>query len=259
MKRRTGLAVLGALLIAGNAAAHYTFIMPQKFRLAPGEALAVGYHSADGFPESSRAPKSIEGAFVIAGGRRTPITNMTPDENRLVATVPAPSGHIILTGMRPAVTESMSSGSFTNYLEEEGLQHVLDARAKNGETDKPGRERYSMFLKSILLAGAPDEGYKAIVGSPIEIVPEKDPYQIEAGEALPVRVLLRDKPASGLEIYAATPGQTNKSVGKTDAEGRLSVPVTRGAWRLHTISIERVALPDADWESFWATLTFEIP
>jgi hypothetical protein len=46
-------------------------------------------------------------------------------------------------------------------------------------------------------------------------------------------------------------------VGKTDDEGRIDVPVTPGQWRLHAIHMERSTKPDADWESFWATLTFE--
>jgi hypothetical protein len=39
---------------------------------------------------------------------------------------------------------------------------------------------------------------------------------------------------------------------------RIAVPVTPGRWRLHTILMERITTPDADWESFWATLTFEV-
>jgi hypothetical protein len=60
-------------------------------------------------------------------------------------------------------------------------------------------------------------------------------------------------------VFAATSGTEKKDVGKTDATGRISIPVTSGRWRLHTIHMERVSLADADWESLWATLTFEIP
>ena len=47
-------------------------------------------------------------------------------------------------------------------------------------------------------------------------------------------------------------------VGKTDAQGRLSIPVSAGKWRLHTIHMERAAGSDVDWESVWTTLTFEV-
>jgi len=95
---------------------------------------------------------------------------------------------------------------------------------------------------------------------PIEIVPEKDPSQLRSGEALPVKVLFKGVPAKNLQLFAASTGApANKNIGKTDANGRIAVPVTPGKWRLHTILMERITAPDADWESFWATLTFEIP
>jgi hypothetical protein len=34
--------------------------------------------------------------------------------------------------------------------------------------------------------------------------------------------------------------------------------VRQGQWRLHTIHVERTSGSDADWESLWTTLTFEI-
>jgi uncharacterized GH25 family protein len=97
------------------------------------------------------------------------------------------------------------------------------------------------------------------VGSPIEIVPEKDPSQLKAGELLPVRVLIKGAAAPNLQLFAASAVTPAKNIGKTDATGRIAVPVTAGRWRLHTIHMDRVSAPAADWESFWATLTFEIP
>ena len=138
----------------------------------------------------------------------------------------------------------------------------MESRAQRGETDKPARERYTMFAKSILLAGQPNDGYKRALGLPIEIVPEKDPYSVKNGESLPVQVLFKGAPAAGLAMMAALAGENagkNQTVGKTDALGRIVIPVKAGKWRLHTIHMERASDSEADWESFWATLTFEIP
>src|SRR6185503_18616679 len=139
------------------------------------------------------------------------------------------------------------------------LTAAIESRKKLGETERPGRERYSMYVKSLVLAGAPNDGYKRVVGLPIEIVPEKDPLQVKSGQSLPVRVLFRGKPAADLQLFAASVGVPNKNIGKTDANGRISVPVKSGRWRLHSILMQRITEPAADWESFWATLTFEIP
>ena len=102
------------------------------------------------------------------------------------------------------------------------------------------------------------------MGFPIEIIPLADPYSIHAGSALRVRVLFRGRPARGLQLEAAwSSGTQNKTtvIGRTSADGEIAVPIAKaGTWRLHTLRMERCADPkSADWESFWASLTFEIP
>jgi len=181
------------------------------------------------------------------------------DGLRQVTTINPPNGYSIVTAINPARTADMKADEFTDYLKEESLTQVIEARAKAGETEKVGREKFSMYLKSIILAGEPNDGYKRVVGLPMEIVPEKDPAQIKSGGSLPVRVLFKGAPAKDLQIFAASTGKPAKNIGKTDKNGKISVPVSSGPWRLHTILMERVTLPDADWESFWTTLTFEIP
>jgi hypothetical protein len=254
-----GLAVGLILAAAGSAAAHYAFIVPEKFRMEPGEKITIGYHAADGFPDSTQVPRRVQAAVLHTSTATIPIADLREDGMRLVATATAPSGYFILTAVNPANTAEMRPNSFLDYLKEESLTHAIEQREKLGEAEQPGRERYSMYLKSIVLAGTPNDGYKQIVGSPIEIVPERDPAQVKAGDSLPVRVLFKGAPAGGLQLFATSAGMTARSIGKTDANGRIAVPLSAGRWRLHTIHMERVAEPKVDWESFWATLTFEIP
>jgi hypothetical protein len=259
-KRFATLSVCLILAMVVTATAHYTFIMPEKFRVAPGEMFNVGFHASDGFPESTQLPKRLESALLHTARGSAAIPAFREDGLRQLATITAPAaGYVVFTALNPARTADMSASSFLGYLKEENLADVIAAREKLGESAKPGRERYSMYLKSIVLVGAPDEGYKRVVGQPIEIVPEKDPLSLKKGESLPVRVLLKGKPAAGVQIFAATIGKPNQNIGKTDSNGRLSVPVQSGRWRLHTIHMERITDPQADWESFWATLTFELP
>ena len=119
-----------------------------------------------------------------------------------------------------------------------------------------------MYAKAILVADAPTDLYQKVVGLPIEIVPEMDPYRLKPGESLPIRMLVRGKPAGNLEIRAASTNVQNgktRSVGRTGPDGRISIPAQSGKWRLQTIYMERSSNRDADWESLWATLTFEVP
>ena len=248
------------LLIVGvvsDAFAHYTYVIPQSFRVSAGDTVVVGFHSGDGFPESSAVLKRLQDPTIHTDRGALKVDGLKEEGKRLVASVNVPvSGHVIVTAVNGAAMEEMKSASFEEYLEEEGLGHIVQARAQRGEADKPGNERYTMYAKTIFVVGAPSDAYRTVVGLPLEIVPEKDPYRLQAGESLPVRVLLRGAPVANLEIRATSAGGKTQVVGKTDSNGRLNVPVTPGRWRLHTIHMERGA--DVDWESVWTTLTFEI-
>lgn len=241
----------------GDAAAHYAYIIPQSFRVSTGDTVIVGFHSADSFPESSAVLKRLQEPTIHTERGALKLDGLKEDGKRLAATVNvAASGHVIVTAVNGAAIEEIKPVSFEKYLEEEGLGHIVQARAQRGESDKPGKERYTMYAKTIFVAGVPTDAYRAVVGLPLEIVPEKDPYRLQAGESLPVPVLLRGAPAANLEVKATSAGGKAQVVGKTDANGRLNVPVTPGRWRLHTIHMERGS--DVDWESVWTTLTFEI-
>ena len=263
MHRRNRILLVPILFVmgAGQAAAHYTFIVPQAFRVASGDTIVIGFHSGDGFPDSSAILKRLQEPTIRTGNGTIRLDGVKEDGKRLVASAIVPrASHMIVTAMNAAATEQMKPPSFEKYLEEEGLGHIVRARAERGESDTPGRERYTMYAKAIVATGAPGDGYKLAAGLPLEIVPEQDPYRLKAGEALVLRVLLRGTPAAGLNVTAASTaeGFTTRVIGVTDADGRITVPVSRGRWRLHTIHMERVSEANVDWDSLWTTLTFEV-
>jgi len=247
------------MLLAVNVAAHYTYVLPERFHVQTGDTVVVGFHSGDGFPESTAVLKRLQDPAIHTPRGRLAIDGLKEDGKRLAATINvADPGHIIVTAVNAASTEEMRAASFEKYLAEEGLGHIIEARKARGETEKAGRERYTMYAKAILVSGTPGDGYRTAAGLPLEIIPETDPYRLAAGDALPVRVLLRGAPVANLEVKATSATEKARVVGRTDAQGRIAVPVTQGQWRLHAIHMER-ASGEMDWESVWTTLTFEVP
>jgi 5-hydroxyisourate hydrolase-like protein (transthyretin family) len=176
--------------------------------------------------------------------------------------VPA-AGLAILTAETVPTFIELDQKKFGSYLKHENLNNVLKWREAHGETNKPGRERYSKYVKSLIQAGKSDEHYRERTGLTIELIPEADPYSLRPGATLPVQVLFRGSPAVDVAVESAwLEGGKSKMeiVGRTDGNGRVRVPVkATGPYRLHAIVMERCAEPTvADWESFWASLTFEI-
>ncbi len=254
------------LTALANASAHDLYIMPEHFVLAGPGPLTVALHNGDAFPESEAgAPLARLRDGILRSAQGTiPIDTWTADGKRTIAKVAVTHSGNLLIGVHtvPNFIE-MKSGAAASYLREEGLNNALEWRDKHGETTKPSREQYTKYSKALLLSGAPNEIYKQPLGYLIEIVPEKNPYTLKPGDNLPVQVLYRGKPAPDLQLEAAWAGASGKTVqpvGRTDANGRISVPLkAAGKYRLHTIKMERCRNPQiADWESFWASLTFEL-
>jgi uncharacterized GH25 family protein len=258
-------AALG-LVVAGSALAHDLYIMPEYFRVSVGQNITVALHNGDAFPESeASAPiERLRDASLRSSTQAAPVENLRVDGNRTSGSVSIPgSGALLLTVRTIPNFIEIEPDKFAAYLKEEGLTEALDWRIKHGETGKPGRERYSKYAKSLLSAGSPNDFHQTVTGQLIEIIPRKDPYRLKPGDSLPVRVLFRGSPAPNLQIEAAWAGPNGKAgqaVGRTDADGRITVPLAQaGKWRLHTIKMERCSDPKAaDWESFWTSLTFEL-
>ncbi len=157
----------------------------------------------------------------------------------------------------------LDAKDFNAYIEDEGFKSVMAARQQGGKTNAQGRELYSRSSK--LLIGRSSEMATRPLGHALEIVPEKDPATLAAGEALPVQVLFRGKPLSGVRVSAASAGPEMKGhdfpvTAETDANGRALLKLNRGGlWYVRLIHMVAAQDdPEVDWRSFFATLTFEV-
>jgi hypothetical protein len=242
------------LLLALPLAAHDMYLMPQRFRTEPGVKLLVSIHNGDSFPvsEGPVAPQRLQSQTLSE-------FLLLAKATHAFARLDQPGIHLLAASTLPRRNQDLAATKFEAYLKEEGLELAIAARTKAGKNAEPGREIYSKHAKTLVVAGAANDGWKTVLGLPIEFVPEADPTQLRSGAALLVRVLWRGKPAAGLQVEKAWEGG-HAIVGRTDAQGRITVPIEqKGRWRLHAVAIERCAEPrKADWESYWASFTFAI-
>ena len=157
---------------------------------------------------------------------------------------------------------------FDEYLEEEGLDEPL--RERRRAPSRPGRERYRRCAKLWLSGDDPARATEPF-GLPLEIVPDTAPG---ASRELRLRVLSDGAPVPGALVKAwhrpVLPAggpfdpATRDSIGtawsgRTDAQGSVTVPVPdAGEWLISVVRMEPCENTDeADWESTWASLTFE--
>lgn len=244
-------------LLAAPAAAHDFWIEPSSFRPAPGERVAVRLRVGENLKGEPvpRNPGRIERFAAVGPAGEADVTGVEGVDPAGWAS-PAGAGlHWLVFDSNHASVEQ-TGPKFDSYLEEEGLERIRALR-KAGEG--PVKEIYSRCAKSLLRVGEGSAGYDRELGLELELVPEKNPYALKPGEALPVRLLYKGKPLDGaLVVGLASPGD---KVSARTVGGRASLVLDRpGLWLIKAVHM--IPAPEgsgAEWESLWASLTFELP
>ncbi|WP_372833393.1 DUF4198 domain-containing protein, partial [Puniceibacterium confluentis] len=105
------------------------------------------------------------------------------------------------------------------------------------------------------------------MGLRTEIVAGANPYTDDLSNGVAVQVLYEGQPRADVqvELFDKAPGAATgvSSLHRTDAEGRVTLPVHAG----HEYLVDSVVFNALDaevegdhaWESLWASLTFKVP
>lgn len=263
-------AAAGGLVLSAAAQAHDFWIEPSTFTPKAGQAvtvrLLVGQQLA-AEPVGRPAFGAFKQFALDDGRQRLPIGGRAGSDPAGVLRV-AGAGLQIVTFHGLPVGDELPAAKFTAYLEEEGLDAVIARRQAAGQSGAPGRELYTRYAKSLLRVGddgAGDEtGDRAdrALGLPLELIAERNPYRMRSGDELPLRLLYLQRPLAGALVVAisrARPGEARSA--RSDAEGRVRLKLDGGGFWLvkavHMVESSQPAL--ADWESLWASLTFDLP
>jgi hypothetical protein len=169
---------------------------------------------------------------------------------------------------KPRIIE-LAAKDFNEYLAHDGVLDVLASRKEKGELEKDARELYSKHVKAIFQVGRQrSEGFKTKLGYPIEIVPLQNPYQLGKGAVLQVLVVKDDEPMANQLVYASyagyhkhgmTGGHLEAVKMRTDQNGVAKIKISAtGHWYIRLIHMVPSGKEGIDYESNWATLTFEI-
>ena len=104
-----------------------------------------------------------------------------------------------------------------------------------------------------------DKSWTRPLGLALELVPERDPTALRAGDTMVVRVLRRGAPVPGFSVGAIREGRSKASFFHTDAAGRARVIVDAdGRWLLNGTSLRRSTTGATVWESDFVTATLHV-
>jgi len=270
---RSRLVIAALAAFAAGAArpvlAHDFCLLSAPPRVEPGAPFDLAMHVADVFPGEAvpwRTGRVAEFFVTDAHGRSdlgTPPLAGDPPRARMTLRGRGTAVVSLVTG--PSYIE-LPAAEFEAYLAHDGHDAVIEARRRAGRTDRPGRERYTRHVKTLLNIGGPSTSVALTrTGLEIEIVPETDLARLAPGGSLPVRVFFRGGPLAGALVCAThddwTGGHdTYAWCGRLDGAGRAAIPIAAPGWQLIRAA-KMVPLrddPKADWHSYWTTLTFHL-
>lgn len=295
MTHKTSVVLLGLVLaVVGTLAAHDMFLKLPSFFLEPNvEAEVALINGTFEASENAIARDRMLDVSVVHGDGRvvhppasawrdSAVHHPDPDstDTAFLSFETGEAGTYVIGVSTKARVFTLSAEDFDAYLEHDGVLDVLAARMEAGaeaeavtERGTPAdsvTERYSKHVKALAQVGeARTETWVHELGYPIEFVPLQNPYELTVGDALEVRLLRAGEPVASQLVYASHEGwhghdeeggHAEAVKTRTDDEGVARIPLSQaGAWYVRTIHmVETTDEPGVDYESNWATLTFEV-
>ena len=266
--RFPGIRIFLATLTAicwGTSNAHDFWIEPADFRPLTNVPLSITLRVGEDFSGTSQPliPDWFTDYSIYRNGERSLVDGIIGDDPA-GSFVIQPGGTQIIGYRSSRAFVELEPAKFDEYLRAEGMEWVIRARQERGESESNAREYYSRCAKALILPDGETAGtgHDIALGYTLELIPEKNPYSLATGDRLPLRLLYEGEPIKDILVVAFSADEPEqKSSQRTDAEGRVQVLLDRpGSWLVKAVHIIEVPAenPMAEWESFWASLTFAI-
>ena len=270
MTRRLVVPALLLLATAGTLAAHDMFLKAESYFVPVGGAVRI--HVLNGtFSKSENSvtrDRVRDLSIVNQSNMTTPLDRggwADTGDTSVVTLAVGESGTYVIGASILPLEIPLEAKDFNAYLAADGIPDILAARKRDGELDKPARERYSKHVKAVIQVGSTrTAGFSAELGYPAELVPVNNPYTLSLGGTLRVRAVVEGEPVANQFVVSGgrTPSGARiaQQTVRTDRDGIARIRIgSRGVWYVKFIHMEKAAADTTiDYESKWATLTFGV-
>lgn len=201
--------------------------------------------------ELHQSSKSIDLSDSVQAGKKDNLSYVVKEE-----------GTSLLTMQSNNAFTELKADEFNAYLKEDGLDEVLDHRRKTNTLLSPAKEFYARYTKLLFQVGEKrDETFEKVVGFPVEIVPEINPYSLKVGDAIRFKILFDGKPAFGVrvKVWNRFDNRTTLQNIYTEQDGTIEARISSpGPWMISVVRMVPSKQPGADWQSYWGSLVFGI-
>jgi len=263
---KAGHALACAILlsIAPAAVAGDAWLQPRRTSVLPGTIaqidLAIGtkFSSRDDLVKQDR----VGVARARLNGKTFDLAEPSVDKKSLEYRAPLsePGIATLWLSLAPRSLE-LRAKQVKSYLEEISAPVSVRQAWESSKGPRPWREVHTRHLKTFVRVGRPkdDRSWSQPVGLALEVVPERDPTALRAGDDFPVRVLKNGSPVADFPLGIVHEGSTGRAIKQTDAAGRAVFKLTRsGHWLLRGTELRGSKKASIEWESDSTALSFEV-
>ncbi|MDQ3755321.1 MAG: DUF4198 domain-containing protein [Acidobacteriota bacterium] len=262
------LFILSLLLVLSviTADAHDLFLKFDTYFLRPNSNATVrllngSFRSSEGAVQRDRMR---DVSLVAPGGTTHPATSDWRDESNtsLLNVRTAGAGtYVVSVSTLPREIE-LRAADFNEYLAHDGIPDTLAERRRNRQLNRDVRERYSKHVRAIFQVGDErTDDYRTPLGYPVEIIPQQNPYSLRVGQTIEVLCTLDGGPLANQYVLAGREraGRMSRQISaRTDANGIARFRLhSAGKWFIKMIHMTPLTDAEVNYESKWATLTFE--
>jgi uncharacterized protein DUF4198 len=261
--------ISGALLLGTAVAlhAHDLFIKMDSYHLRANTPVRVPILNGtfQGSVSSVTADR-VADVSIASGGRRVKVSmelwSADSDTTFLDIRTGDPGTYVLGVSTLPRDL-GLRAIDFNTYLAVDGIPDVLVERARDRELDKDVREKYSKHIKAVYQVGERrSSGVDEVFGHPAELVPLTNPYSLSVGDEIAFRVLVDGEPVRGQLVLAAGLNgsrEIEERSERSDGDGVVRFTLdSPGRWYAKFINMRKSDEDGIDYESKWATLSFEI-
>jgi len=252
------------LFLMTLAQAHEFWLQPAKFFLAPGERVDVRFMVGENFmgePWDLTVHQIEKLDLYQTTGVLDVRDSVKATANNLRISL-MDEGTSLLAMQSSNAKIELEAEKFNAYLTEDGQDDVLEVRRKTNSLNKPGKEFYSRYTKLLLQVGEKkNDTYKKVVGFPIEIIPEKNPYLLKKGDPVRFTILFEGKPIFGakVKVWNRFDNRTTIQNIYTEKNGVIETHISNpGPWMVSVVKMVPSKDKGADWQSYWGSLVFGI-
>jgi len=269
MTSRSLVLFIVMILAAVSVGGHDLFLKLDSYFLQTNSRASVrllngSFQSSEGIV---RRDRMRDVTVLTPAGRTSPLSaaNSWADDDKMTTLelqTGGPGTYVVGVSTLPREID-LKAADFNDYLAHDGIPDVLAARKKDGELNRDIRERYSKHVRAVFQVGdAPSEQFKVPLNYPVEIIPQRNPYLLKVKQILPVFCTLDGKPLPNQFVMAGWEGRDGKLKSISTRTDRNGIARFRlggaGKWYVKMIHMTPIKEPGINYESKWATLTFEI-